>query len=444
MKHKIKIININMLEINTENPRFEMVGNQREAISVMIESQNNKLARLAQDIIENGLNPSDLVIVTPHEKHKHKFSVLEGNRRVTALKLLNNNDLIPEKHKSLLIKFKQLTPDFKRNPIKEISCVIFSDVDEANRWIKLKHTGENEGVGTVTWDAQQKARFEERFEGKATYALQVIDFLKKNNSFDDELKEKLSHIPSSSLQRLLSDPDVREAIGIAIDDGRVVASYSPDEILKPLTRIITDLSRDDFTVKEIYYKDDRLNYLETFKNSELPDKSIGTQKWELTTPNPPKSLKKQSKISKPLSTARNSILPKSCIIHINSPRINKIYRELKDLDLRDFVNSAAITFRVFIELSIDEFIEKHGLESNSNDKLSNKISVVSNYLKDRKFLTKDELKPINTAVSSPNSIFSINTFNAYVHNKHFNPLADDLKTTWDNIEPFITKLWELE
>lgn len=444
MKHETKLINISMLEINTENPRFEMVGNQREAIGVMIESQKNKLARLAQDIIENGLNPSDLVIVTPHEKHKRKFSVLEGNRRVTALKLLNNNDLIPEKYKSLMNKFKQLSSEFKRNPVKDVPCVVFSDVDEANKWIKLKHTGENEGVGTVTWDAQQKARFEERFEGKATYALQVIDFLKKDNDNDEELKKKLSLIPSSSLQRLLSDPDVRDVIGISIDDGRVVARYSPDEIRKPLTKIITDLARDDFTVKEIYYKDDRLNYLETFKTSELPDKSIGTPKWEIITPNPPKSTKKKNKKSKPLSSARNTILPKSCIIHIDTPRINKIYRELKDLDLRYFVNSAAITFRVFIELSVDAFIEKHGLKKFTNDKLSNKISRVSDYLKKEKLLTKDELKPINTAVSSPNSIFSVNTFNAYVHNKHFNPIDSDLKTTWDNIEPFITKLWELK
>ena len=132
-----------MLEINTENPRFEMVGNQREAIGVMIESQKNKLARLAQDIIENGLNPSDLVIVTPHEKHKMKFSVLEGNRRVTALKLLNNNDLIPEKHKSLLNKFKMLSSEYKRNPIKDVSCVVFADIDEANRWI-IERAGEEE------------------------------------------------------------------------------------------------------------------------------------------------------------------------------------------------------------------------------------------------------------------------------------------------------------
>ena len=86
-------------------------------------------------------------------------------------------------------------------------CVVFPNADEANKWIRLKHTGENDGIGTVTWDAQQKARFEKKVRGKTTYALQVIDFLKKDGGFDTELRSKLSQIPSSSLQRLLSDPN---------------------------------------------------------------------------------------------------------------------------------------------------------------------------------------------------------------------------------------------
>ena len=35
---------------------------------------------------------------------------------------------------------------------------------------------------------------------------------------------------------------------------------------------------------------------------------------------------------------------------------------------------------------------------------------------------------------------SINTLNSYVHNKYFNPMPEDLKLTWDNIEEFIKKV----
>jgi hypothetical protein len=446
MKYETRYIDLTLLIVNTENPRFDMVGNQREAISQMIENQKEKLVRLSQDIIENGVNPSDLVIVTPHQKFEDKFNVMEGNRRVTALKLLNNPGLIPEKNKSLLNKFKELSKVYKTKPLRELNCVIFKDEKEALKWIKLKHTGENEGIGVVGWDAQQKARFEERFEGKSQYSLQVIDFLRKSDEFSKELKPELSKVPISSLQRLVSDPDIRAVIGLETDDGKIISYLSPEELTKPLTKIVKDLIKDKFTVKDIYYKDDRANYIETFKDSELPDKTSRTSKWEIITSTPPASPKPEEtsrQKSKHLSTVRNTIIPKSCVIHINQNRINKIYRELKDIDLRYYINAAAITFRVFVELSVDSFIQEKKLKTNIDAKLVKKVQTVTDFLDKNSYLTKQQLKPINTMVSSPNSLFSINTFNAYVHNKYFNPIANELKITWDNIEPFIKKIWEL-
>ena len=318
--------------------------------------------------------------------------------------------------------------------------------------IRLKHTGENKGIGIVPWNAQQKARFEERLIGRASYALQVIEFLKKQDQLEQELKNKLNTVPTSSLQRLMNDPDVRDVIGVSAENGKIVSSFSPEDIVKPLTKIVKDLLHKDFTVKEIYYKDDRANYIETFKNNELPNKTKPLRsKWELVTNNPPKATEnekeyKQGRIKRSvsLSSRRNTIIPKSCIIHINEPRINKIYRELKDIDLNYYINAAAVMFRVFIELSVDVFVEKKNITNMKLDSsLQKKVQEVANYLQTNNYLDKHKLKGIRTSVSNPNNIMSINTFNAYVHNKHFSPIAGDLKTTWDNIEPFITKIWEI-
>lgn len=443
MEYQNKIVQVSNLTLNTENPRSEMVSNQREAISTMIEKQKGKLEKLGQDIVSNGVNPSDIVIVTPNPTEKGKHIVLEGNRRVTVLKLLNNPNLINEKHKSTLNQFKKLSESFKHNPIDSILCVIFKEEDDAYKWIKLKHTGENEGIGTVTWDAQQKARFEERNGGKSSYALQVIDFLNKDNNFDSNLKRQLPIVPSSSLQRLIGDPDIRKVVGIGLRDGKITTQLPPEEIRKPLTKIIDDLIHKNFKVKEIYSKSDRLNYIETFKSVELPDTSKTVGEWDIITSTPPKLKGEKFKItSKALSTDRNMIIPKSCVIHINQPRINKIYRELKDIDLRYFENAAAIPFRVFIELSIDTYMEKNGINVKQPETLAEKTDVVSKDLIQKKIITEHESKPINTAVSNPNSILSFNTFNAYVHNKHFSPIPKDLKTAWDGFEIFVIKLWE--
>ena len=443
MQHETKSISMDLLEINTENPRFETVSGQREAITVMIENQKHKLAELAEDIVDNGLNPSDLCIVTPNE-NRGKFKVLEGNRRITALKLLNNNNHIPEEHESLLNRFKRSSASYEKNPINNVLCVVFPNEDEANKWIRLKHTGENRGVGTVPWDAQQKARFEEKVEGETTFALQVIDFLKKDPGFNTELKSKLPQVRSSSLQRLLTDPNVRKTTGLTVENGLIHPIYPPDEIRKPLTKIIADLTSKNFTVKDIYYKEDRSNYIDGFEDSELPDPETSTPRWEITTSSPPRGRRREKKPVQLRPPERNTIIPRGCTIQIESTRINKIYGELRNLNLRQFVNAAAVTFRVFVELSVDHFAEASSIQVHRRDTLATKISKVVKYFKQNGLLTKEQLKPAEVATSSPHSIFSVNTFNAYVHNKHLSPTASDLKTAWDNLEPFILKMWESE
>ena len=84
---------------------------------------------------------------------------------------------------------------------------------------------------------------------------------------------------------------------------------------------------------------------------------------------------------------RKTLIPNNCIIRISNPKANKIYDELKKIDVRSFVNCAAVTLRVFLELSVDTFIEKKGLlkereisASNSSRSLYQKVNDASQYL----------------------------------------------------------------
>ena len=103
----IRTIKLTSLFVNTENYRFEPLSSQKEAIDKMIEDQGDKLYSLVDDIVTNGLSPVDLIIVTPNED-SNKYVVLEGNRRITSLKLLNNPTLIDDKYSPLRKKFQKL------------------------------------------------------------------------------------------------------------------------------------------------------------------------------------------------------------------------------------------------------------------------------------------------------------------------------------------------
>jgi hypothetical protein len=221
---EVTLVELDRLLVNNENPRFGMTSNQIEAFQTMLTDQKDKIQHLTKDIVANGLNPADLMIVTPLISDPHYFRVLEGNRRVVALKLLSNPGLVSENLKQTKNFFEEYAKKIDMTNFK-VRCVLFDNEVSANRWIKLKHTGENDGVGTVSWDSQQKARFDVRSGGKAQFAMQALDFLREQPSTPEELKVKLAEVPITSLQRMLSDPNVRKAFGLTVENGKLTSGF---------------------------------------------------------------------------------------------------------------------------------------------------------------------------------------------------------------------------
>lgn len=136
-----------------------------------------------------------------------------------------------------------------------------------------------------------------------------------------------------------------------------------------------------------------------------------------------------------------ALIPSTCVLKIKHPRINKIYRELRGLQVKGFENACAITFRVFLELSVEEYARAKSIVIHKDDKLVGKIKKVADYIQSHGLMSSDELKPIRVACSSRHNLVSTNTLNAYVHNPNLNPKADDLKLTWDDFETFFNTIW---
>lgn len=329
----IKTIKLTSLFVNTENYRFEPLSSQKEAIDKMVEDQEDKLYSLVDDIVTNGLSPVDLIIVTPSEDNS-KYTVLEGNRRITSLKLLNNPTLIDDKYASLRKKFQKLQKD-KANivsELKSISCAVFENPAEADIWIKRKHSGELNGVGTVTWNAQQKQRFEEKTEGKSSIPLQIITLLRSQDNVPEDIKDSLSKLNITNLQRLMSDPYVREHLGLEINNGTLVSKIQVSEVIKGLLKVVTDILNPEFKVADIYNREKRKQYIDSFSKDQKPDLSNETsEQWGIQDivnedeksqiNNEPKDSQK-NKSKKPKT--RVGLVPKNLVLHINNPKLNKI------------------------------------------------------------------------------------------------------------------------
>lgn len=148
-----KNIKITNLFLDVENYRFEKQNSQLEAIVKMIYTAKEKLFNLAEDILNVGMNPTDKPLVIKGTED-NQYIVLEGNRRLTSLKLLCNPDLIPDDFASLRKKFIKLRAERQKNIPLYIDCEVCADRMEADIWIKRKHAQGLNGIGVEQWNSQ--------------------------------------------------------------------------------------------------------------------------------------------------------------------------------------------------------------------------------------------------------------------------------------------------
>lgn len=458
-------LKLSNLYLDLQNPRYEEQRSQNEALNTIAIEQKEKLLVLLKDIIANGLNPSDIPIVMPDKERINGYVVLEGNRRIAALKLFKKPNILT--NSSLKQKYIKLNEKYKGNIVKNIECLVVDTREEANLWIERKHEGEMNGAGTVRWDNVQKSRFLSNKTGKDSKAVQLIDFMKAATDGDSEFEEQLGNMSATNLERLISTPEVCSDLGLVYNHGEFSSKYEWEEVLKGLKAIVRRLSKNDFNVRQIYHKDDRLRFMSGIPSEELPDNSKRTNNtWILKDF---KSLSANlrtkdaghedySNVKEEYSGSSNSerptkrwkFVPEGLKLTIPNERSNRIFKELKQMSHVNMPNACAVMMRVFLELSVDCYLEefnllKNGAVSASKDcrDLKQKTNDVINQMNQQKtYLDPAKAKGIRTEINNDKSVFSIDTLNAYVHNLSFNPIPETLMLSWDNIEPFIVAMWK--
>ncbi|MGA8528751.1 MAG: hypothetical protein WB622_03490 [Acidobacteriaceae bacterium] len=446
-----KSLKLDSLELDLENPRITHAGSQREAMQKIISEQRAKLVNLAESISVRGFSPIDRCLVL-RSSRTAKFIVLEGNRRVLCAKLLKNPSLIhtftmPNAFRKRLEKAAK---KFDPKTVEPVDCFEVSDRAEGNDWIRQRHSGEDAGRGIAEWSAVAKARFAGR-----TPALQALEFVAQHGELSEDQADRVNNSRFlTTLDRLLSNPAVRAAIGFNVDKGRLLTELPAQEAIKPLKKIVLDLAEKEINVNDVKTKEQQNAYVSELKPSERPDLSRKTGKeiavdsfkeQDFSAEHAPASRRSKTARSRP----RTTVVPRTCKLNIPIAKIEGIYSELQHLQLKH-VHAIGVLMRVFLEMSIDDYLEnKAGSKLTFTDPNSGRH--IDKKLRDKVKETIDhmvangtperELKGVWVAVNDKLNPFSIDTLHAYIHNRFFTPTDSHLTTGWDNAQRFFEKIW---
>lgn len=418
-----RLIPIADLLIDGQNPRLSSVdAGQRVSLHDLTQHQGSKLLVLAESIAEHGLNPAEIPIVESDDDHAGRFVVLEGNRRLCAIQILENPAIIkdtvsPAMHKRFTAASRKYLS--RHEPGKVLCCILGRE--EARYWIKLRHTGENEGAGVSSWGPLEQSRF----EGSPEPYRELLERLVTEGLISESVARRM---PATNFQRIVETSAVRQRLGYQFDSGRVRFIKPWRNISKTLVRVANDLSSGAVNVNKLRSASDRVKYIE----------SLGAKPGRKPGKTPPKG---SAGASTP-SRARPTLIPNSCKMRVTVNRIKDVEGELRRLPIERYPNSAATMLRVFLELSANHYIEKNKVKVAGQGKLRDKVSATITHMENNGRLTATEARAARTATQSGTVLVtSVTTFNEYLHNIHMSPSPTDLRATWDKIQRLFSEFW---
>jgi hypothetical protein len=182
--HKPVKVESKLLSFDAANPRFsgESPAPKKDAeiIAELVETAD--IAELLQSIAANGYIDIEPLIVMPSGKG---FVVLEGNRRLAAIRLLTDETL----RRDCAITVPAISKELLRT-LNEVTVYPVSKREEARDFIGFKHIN-----GPHRWDALAKARFAaDWFKAERSHGVTIPDIAQRLGDRHDTVKRLVNGI----------------------------------------------------------------------------------------------------------------------------------------------------------------------------------------------------------------------------------------------------------
>ena len=475
LEWKTKTISVKSLHLDPRNPRLDAStrgASPRDLIHFLF--INDKAIDVVESITLRGFFPNEPLLAI---REDNKFIVVEGNRRLAALKAIHEPSLldglsgIKKQVERLAGRFESL------NSIAKVPVIIAPDRRSTDRQIAGKHIG----TPVLAWQSENRATFilEKIAEGyensdlldllgfsaadiQAARQIKAIADISRTLDLTDEIAAKLNQPRTkifTTLERIFESTVGRGYLHVEPDPTHGFRGVtSTVEFLKGFKKLVTDIATGRESSRTLNSNDDIKRYFETWNMEDRPSKKknvfipsdLANGTIASVAPNPPiNRVKNKKQVS-----IHASVIPKSLKVNFGNERLVDIRTELTRLKRADFPNAGAVLFRVFFELAVMHYLDRTGDLSRITQELKEKnklqfdtpqmkqlipeITRIAKTKLHRTLASKVE-KAIKYDSAAP---FTLSDLHAFVHQNSELPSERDILQFWLRTEPLFRLMLE--
>jgi len=468
-----RLYQVASLHLDPKNPRLGRETTTRapcEIIQYLFE--HDKAMEVASSIATRSYFSNEPLLAI---KEKERLVVVEGNRRLAALKALREPGLLEgSMHRQVERLSRQIAAS---DDIARVPVTMAPSRRDTDRLIAGRHIG----TPVLAWEAENRASF-------------ILDKLAEgytNNELRDSLGFTLADIQSARQTRAIADMarslSLPEEIAAKLDNprsnvfttlkrvfdssvGRKYLRVVPDpdhglrgettkvQFLRGFKRLVADVALGKATSRTLNKNTDIERYFKSWKDTDLPMKKRGS--FVPADIIEGRTVASSGSVSKPKRTTKSlqvspTVVPRSFTMRHGNDRLRDIRRELVKLKREDYPNAGAVLLRVFFELAALHYLERIGqlqklidkLERKQNGKLPFGVPTMKQLVPELTRIARDKLKrgdanKVEKALRYDRSApFTISELHGFVHQDDL-PSARDILQFWSRTEPLFRLMLE--
>lgn len=463
-----KRLPVTRLFLDDKNPRLGRETGQRaprELIQYMFD--HDKALDIAQSIATRGYFPSEPLLGVASGR---TYIIVEGNRRLAALKALIEPGLLTGRLRRTVERLSRRASAFTLSPVP---VCIAPNRRATDRLLAGRHIG----TPVLPWRSENRASF-------------ILSKLEEGYSHDDLLDElgftatdiqsaKQTRATAEMARSLPLPPEVkaridnprikvlttverviessvgRNYLGLETDNDHGLRGVTTKkEFVRAFTQLVSDIALQKETSRSLNKTADISDYFNNRNPKAIAARKRGRfvpadviEGTSVTTPPASKPVKKPRRINP-------TVLPRNFKVRYGNDRLVDIHGELTKMKREQLPNAGAVLLRVFLELSIRDYLKRTGRLQVLEERLKSKNKLPRGRLltmRDmtpeivkvaRKYLGFEDATIIEKALRHDAAApFSISDLHAFVHHTDF-PGERDIFQFWSRTEPLFRLMLE--